>query len=67
VLSWLLEQDRFRSVPKIVVSSCVLEEDVTKSVQLGASGYVVKPNNSEELLELVRAWKRTYLEKAPCP
>jgi CheY-like chemotaxis protein len=67
VLSWFLEQDRFRSVPKIVVSSSVLEKDVTKSLRLGASAYFVKPNSSAELLELVRGWKRTYLEKAPCP
>jgi DNA-binding response OmpR family regulator len=49
-------------MPKIVMSGSVLEEDLAKSLLLGASAYFTKPNGLGELVKMVKAWKSTYLE-----
>jgi len=66
LLLWLQGQPRFRETPKLVISSSVLEEDLAKSLLLGATAYFVKPNGLSALTALVRQWKETYLEKESC-
>jgi len=65
-LVWLQTQPQLHSIPKLVLSSSVLEEDERKSLELGATAYFVKPNNYKGLVQLVRKWKELYLEAAPC-
>ena len=62
LLTWLQTQPQFRRVPKLMLSSSVLEQDLKKSLELGATAYFVKPNNYKALVELVRKWKELYLE-----
>jgi CheY-like chemotaxis protein len=62
LLLWLRTQPQFEAVPRLVISSSILEADVAKSLQLGATAYFVKENTLPELIELVRRWKETFLE-----
>lgn len=62
LLIWLQTRPAFRDMPKIVMSGSVLEEDLAKSLLLGASAYFTKPNGLGELVKMVKAWKSTYLE-----
>jgi CheY-like chemotaxis protein len=62
LLMWLQTQPRFRQIPKLMLSSSVLEEDLQKSLELGATAYFVKPNHFGELVQLVRKWKQLYLD-----
>src|SRR5690242_13914242 len=61
LLRWLQTQPQFNRMPKIVISSSVLEEDLAKSLQHGATAYFVKPSKHSDLLELVQKWKEMYL------
>jgi CheY-like chemotaxis protein len=63
LLLWLQTQVHLREIPKLVISSSVLEEDLAKSLQLGATGYFTKPTGMGALVGLVRRWKGTYLEQ----
>jgi len=65
-LVWLQTQPQLRSIPKLVLSSSVLEDDERKSLELGATAYFIKPNSYKALVQLVRKWKELYLEPAPC-
>jgi CheY-like chemotaxis protein len=64
-LIWLQTQPQLRPVPKLMLSSSVLEEDLKRSLELGATAYFAKPNNYADLVQLVRKWKQLYLETAP--
>jgi CheY-like chemotaxis protein len=61
LLIWLQTQPQFHQIPKLILSSSVLEEDLQKSLQLGATAYLVKPHHFGELVQLVRKWKQRYL------
>lgn len=61
LLHWLQTQPQFSRMPKIVISSSVLEEDLAKSLQHGATAYFVKPSSHSDLIELVRKWKEKFL------
>lgn len=65
-LIWLQTQPNLRDIPKLVISSSVLEEDLAKSLLLGATAYFTKPHGLGALVELVKQWKMNYLEGAPC-
>ena len=65
LLLWLQTQPQFRDLPKLVISSSVLEEDLAKSLLLGATAYFTKPTGLHALAELVSQWKRNYLQTAP--
>jgi CheY-like chemotaxis protein len=53
-----LSQPYFQDIPKLVISSSVLEEDLARSLLLGATAYFIKPNRHHDLVELVRQWKK---------
>lgn len=65
LLIWLQTRPRFRDMPKLVMSGSILEEDLAKSLMLGATAYFTKPNGLGELVTMVRAWKSSYLEGDP--
>src|SRR5215471_5457986 len=44
LLLWLRMRLEFDDVPKLVISSSVLQADLTKSLLLGATAYFTKPN-----------------------
>ena len=65
LLLWLQTQPQLKSMPKLVISSSALEEDLAKSLNLGATAYFIKPSTYKGLLELVSVWKTTLFENAP--
>jgi CheY-like chemotaxis protein len=64
LLLWLQTQPYFHDIPKLVISSSIIEEDLAKSLLLGATAYFIKPNRHHDLIQLVSQWKKTHLEPA---
>ena len=54
LLSFLRSQDAYRHTPVIMVTSRAGEKHRTKAMDLGATGYLVKPYQDETLLNLIR-------------
>ena len=54
LISEIRDNVRWRHVPIIVLSAKVLEEDVVRALELGASDYVRKPFRPAELLARIR-------------
>ncbi|MFK7997910.1 MAG: response regulator, partial [Granulosicoccus sp.] len=48
--------ERFKSLPIIAVTAKAMMEDRQKCLDAGASDYIVKPVDTEQLLSLVRVW-----------
>lgn len=56
LLAWLREQERFKDLPFIMVTSRGDREHVLEAVQAGVSEYLIKPFNNDQLLrKVVRA------------
>ena len=47
---------KYKSLPIIAVTAKAMMEDRQKCLDAGASDYIVKPVNTEQLLSLVRVW-----------
>lgn len=54
LLSFLRSQDAYRHTPVIMVTSRAGEKHRTKAMDLGATGYLVKPYQDDELIRLIR-------------
>jgi CheY-like chemotaxis protein len=61
VLSWIESQRHLSSTVVVVRSSSWIARDVDRAYQLGASAYLVKPLQMEELIESVRAIETFWL------
>lgn len=66
LLIWLQTQPHLRDTPRLVLSGSVLDEDLSKSLLLGATAYFTKPVDPDSLVQLIEHWHRTYLENALC-
>jgi CheY-like chemotaxis protein len=62
VLERLRADERTRLLPVIIFSSSAQESDVSKSLQLGANGYVRKPSNFDTLREILTQIERDWLK-----
>jgi CheY-like chemotaxis protein len=54
VLEWKRDQPQLSSLPVVVWSSSFLPEDKHRAMAFGASDYIVKPMNLEELTDVLR-------------
>ena len=62
VLSWMRQQPELRFIVVIVLTTSREQNDIVTSYQLGANAFLVKPNDVLQLIEIVKAIKRFWLE-----
>ncbi|MGH7138030.1 MAG: response regulator, partial [Pirellulales bacterium] len=48
--------ERFRSLPIIALTAKAMKGDRDRCIEAGASDYIAKPTNTEQLLSLLRVW-----------
>lgn len=61
VLAWKNTVSGLARLPVIVMSSSEQERDVAEAYRLGAAAYLVKPNQPDQLTELLRLLDRHWL------
>ena len=53
-LQLLLENNRYKNIPKIMLSTSYYKVHIDKCIQIGANGYLIKPDN-------LFSWKQVAL------
>jgi CheY-like chemotaxis protein len=56
VMRAIREQARFRDLPIIALTAKAMKADRQKCLDAGASDYIAKPVNTDQLLALLRVW-----------
>jgi CheY-like chemotaxis protein len=59
-LQKMKSDDRFKKIPVVVLTASDKEDDVSKSFELGAAGYLVKPDDYEQFVEMVEVVNRYW-------
>lgn len=54
VLTWLRQQENFKKLPVVVLTSSNHEMDIKRAYDLGANSYLVKPVGFDGLVEMVK-------------
>ncbi len=54
IVNFVKNHPNYRAIPLIIVSTEQSEEDIKKGLALGASAYVTKPFNPDELRKIVQ-------------
>jgi two-component system, chemotaxis family, response regulator Rcp1 len=54
VLDFIKKNEKFRHIPVVILSSSKAEQDVVKSYNLHANGYVIKPISLEKFTDVVQ-------------
>jgi CheY-like chemotaxis protein len=61
VLEWMQGRPSFKKLPVVVLTSSPQETDRQKALQLGASGYLVKPSHPGGLVTMLRELQTQWL------
>jgi CheY-like chemotaxis protein len=61
VLQWVRDQPEFESIQVVVLTSSNEPSDLSKSYDLGANSYVVKPPTAAQLMDMAKAFKWAWL------
>jgi CheY-like chemotaxis protein len=61
VLEWLRRQPRLRRLPVVIFTSSNRPDDIARAYDMGANGYLVKPNALGDLRNLVLAIRDYWL------
>jgi CheY-like chemotaxis protein len=56
VMQRIRSQERFRNLPIIAITAKAMRADREKCIQAGASDYIAKPVDMDQLLSLLRVW-----------
>lgn len=65
VLRWVRDQEPFKKIPVVMLTSSNEHVDREKAVQLGANHYLVKPSSIDSLAQMVKELHHQWLEKSP--
>jgi CheY-like chemotaxis protein len=63
VLEWIKANPHLKRIPTLMLSSSNLSRDVERAYEFGANTYFMKPNNLNDLVEVLKSLK-SYWEKA---
>lgn len=61
------EHERLRHLPVIILTTSSAELDIRVSYQLGANSYVTKPRRFDELIAVLRALERYWMDIVQLP
>ncbi len=61
ILAWMRQQPSLRCLPVVILSSSCRPDDVVRSYETGANGYLVKPTTMDELSALAAAVRDFWL------
>lgn len=56
-----------KRIPVVVLTTSKAEQDICKTYELGGNSFVHKPVSFDDFVELLRIWKRYWLEIAQLP
>jgi len=62
VLKWLRSQDEFLTTIVVVLTSSKEDTDIEKAYAHGANSYLVKPPDSQQLVDMARRIKEYWME-----
>lgn len=60
LLKILKQHDKYKSIPVIVLTSSINDEDITKAYRTQVAGYMTKPIGMEQLIEKMSALGRYW-------
>ena len=63
VLEWIRRQPRFKSLPVVMLTSSLRDEDMDKARQLGADDYLLKVSHPSKLSEIVKSLHKRWLSQ----
>jgi CheY-like chemotaxis protein len=66
VLEWLKQDGTFTHIPVVMITSSKVKSDVDKADELGASAYLIKPVDFEELKCLITKTEEFLANRAVC-
>lgn len=63
-LSEIRQQDAYRTLPVIVLTTSNQRDDITRAYSLGANSFITKPNQYNDLLQTVQHLQQFWLNLA---
>jgi CheY-like chemotaxis protein len=61
VLEWIRRQPAVSTMPAIILTSSLQDDDIHRAYSNGANAYLVKPNKADELTDMVKSIKEFWL------